>query len=98
MAQEKTSEKPKKTSVTQLVPSTLGLGLLSPDDHVNSPEFISLVSPEETMAGRLQFNSKTSAGSVSSDKIAFSEARLGRDSSSLDIGYRRLPLQASMER
>ena len=67
MAQEKNSEKTKKTSVTQLVQSTLGLGLLSPEDNVNSPKFISLASPEDAMAGRLQFNSKTSAGSVSSD-------------------------------
>ena len=91
-------ERSKKTSVTQLVHSTIGgFGLVTAEP--NSPS-ATLSSPEEAMASRLQFNAKTSAGSVSSDKVATSENDLGM--SSLDKGPRptrgRLLPQPSQEK
>jgi hypothetical protein len=96
----------KKTSVTQLVHSTIGLGLLKATDAgfgacetAARPQLElakTLLSPDqENMAGRLQFYSKTSAGSMSS--AVDSEWGL----SSLDSGARpargRLPHQPSQD-
>ena len=99
----------KKTSVTQLVHSTIGLGLLKPTDAglgaceanarpAQQAKNILLTPEEEHImagAGRLQFYSKTSAGSVSS--AVDSEWGL----TSLDSGSRpargKLPHQPSQE-
>ena len=92
-------ERSKKSSVTQLVHSTIGLGLLKPTE----PRAVSAVlsSPEEDgMAARLTFYSKTSAGSVSSEKAAL-DADSDNGLTSLDSGTRRgrgkLPHQPSQD-
>ena len=87
-------EQQKKTSVTQLVHSTIGLSL---EDEVSLAEATSL---EEKMAGRLQFTSKSGTGSVSSDKVALKKYD---DALSLDQGRRQSPKkmlinQASQDR
>ena len=77
-------ERQKKTSLTQLVHSTIGLSLVTQEGEASLAE----ASPEENMASRLQFNSKSGAGSVSSDKVALTEYD---DVSSLDRGRRQRP-------
>lgn len=91
-------ERAKKSSVTQLVHSTIGLGLLKPAETAVSTV---LSSPEEDgMAARLTFYSKTSAGSVSSEKAA-TEVDSDGGLTSLDTGRRRgkgrLPHQPSQD-
>ena len=91
-------ERAKKSSVTQLVHSTIGLGLLKPAETAVSTV---LSSPEEDgMAARLTFYSKTSAGSVSSEKAA-TEVDSDGGLTSLDTGTRRgkgrLPHQPSQD-
>ena len=78
-------ERQKKTSLTQLVHSTIGLSLVTQEGETPLPE---IANREETMASRLQFNSKSGAGSVSSDKVALTECD---DVSSLDRGRRQRP-------
>ena len=86
----------KKTSVTQLVHSTIGFGLMPAEPDLEAVCSFSLLgSPEEeTMASRMQMNSKTS---VSSDKVADSEW----SASNLDLGSRaargKLPKQPSQD-
>ena len=90
-------ERPKKSSVTQLVHSSIGFGLLAP------AEVSILSSPEQedaSMAARLTFYSKTSVGSVSSEKGAVDHDSDG-GLTSLDTGTRpargRLPHQPSQD-
>jgi hypothetical protein len=91
-------ERAKKSSVTHLVHSTIGLGLLKPAETAVSSI---LSSPEEDgMAARLTFYSKTSAGSVSSEKAAL-DVESDEGLTSLDTGKRRnkgrLPHQPSQD-
>lgn len=94
-------ERYKKSSVTQLVHSTIGLGLLKPQaeaDIAKTPTF--LVSPEENSCVGLGYYSKRSAGSASSEKMAVA-LDMDRDGgiTSLDTGTRaaRLPHQQSQD-
>ena len=91
-------ERQKKTSLTHLVHSTLGLGLLKPQGEAKSI----LISPEDESAARLTFYSKKSTGSESSEKMAcVADDDDDGGLTSLDTGTRRargkLPHQPSQD-
>jgi len=75
----------KKMNLTQLVHSTIGLSLVTQEGKASLAEG---ASPEENMASTLQLNSKSGAGSVSSNKVALTEYD---DALSLDRGQRQRP-------
>ena len=100
------SEK-RKTSITTLVQSTIGLGLVTPapggkfeHEVVDRADFSrhhhADVLAMETQTARLHFNSKSSAGSVSSDKVA-GRTNVKKQDSSPNIGLSQQGIQPSLE-
>ena len=93
-------ERPKKSSVTQLVHSSIGFGLLTPTEGSVATILSSPEQEDASMAARLTFYSKTSVGSVSSEKGAVDHDSDG-GLTSLDTGTRpargRLPHQPSQD-
>ena len=69
----------RKSSLSHLVQSTIGLSLVTQErlcERTQRGER-DLASSEATMNQKLQFNSKSSAGSVSSDKVARTDSHNG---------------------
>ena len=95
------AERTKKSSVTQLVHSTIGLGLLRPAETSVSPILLSSPEQEEgAMAMRAASQKSAGRGSVSSEKAAADHDSDG-GLTSLDSGTRpargRLPHQPSQD-